>query len=500
MQGNAYPIQVLTDHDNLKYFLTTKVLNSRQARWAEELAAYDFFVVYRPGRLNPADPPSRRPDYVVHPGDGDPKCSMLPVLQKKLGQGIRGPDQGRLVETVAPTVLGRPGWPAGHAQEGAGTEGHELLVPRLSVVRAAEDETGYEPPTIRLLEFIQEMQERDAFSASRIRDIRNSADPGEFVEVPSDPGNALTRWRIDDRRLLLRNESIYIPQSQAIRQELLRIHHDDPWAGHFGAEKTAELLRRKFYWNELRADVDRYVLQCDICQHVKAKQHKPYGQLAKIPMPIRPFESITMDFIVGLPPVLHRGITYDSILVIVDRYTKLAKYFPCMTSITAPDLAELFIDSILTDYGSPSSIISDRDKLFTSHYWSAFCYYLRIKRNLSTAFHPQTDGQSERQNRTLENYLRAYSNYHQDNWVQLLPRAQFAYNSVIHSSTHMSPFRALLGFDPIPPRGVVDNALEGEAAVAININVTENDKKLVPAVRERIEHLHKLQEELENSV
>src|SRR4051794_15927973 len=155
-----------------------------------------------------------------------------------------------------------------------------------------------------------------------------------------------------------------------------------------------------------------------------------------LPVPVRPWRDTTMDMITGIPPSLGDAEkAYDAILVIVDRFTKIARYFPVRKTMDAAQLATLFVDNIVKEYGVPRSIITDRGTTFTSQFWSSLCFYMKAKRRLSTAFHPQTDGQTERQNQVLEQYLRAYVDYQQDDWVTMLPMAEFTYNNSVHSST-----------------------------------------------------------------
>jgi hypothetical protein len=158
-----------------------------------------------------------------------------------------------------------------------------------------------------------------------------------------------------------------------------------------------------------------------------------------------------MDFIEKLPT----SDGYDSILVVVDRLTKLAIFVPTTTSLSARGLADLFVRHVFSKHGVPVDIVSDRGTKFTSAFWSSLSAALGIKQNLSTAYHLQTDGQTERVNQVLEQYLHLYVNYDQDNWAALLPLAEFAYNNAPHSSTNMSPFFATYGYHPtldIAPR------------------------------------------------
>lgn len=155
-----------------------------------------------------------------------------------------------------------------------------------------------------------------------------------------------------------------------------------------------------------------------------------------------------MDFITDLPPSVGESTAYDSVLVVVDRYTKMSLYVPVKKTITAEELATAFLRRVASVFGIPKGIVSDRGTQFTSHFWSALCYHMKVKRRLSTAFHPQTDGQTERQNQTLEHYLRCYCNYRQNDWVDKLPLAEFTYNNSTHSTLKCSPFYALYGYNP----------------------------------------------------
>ena len=156
-----------------------------------------------------------------------------------------------------------------------------------------------------------------------------------------------------------------------------------------------------------------------------------------------------MDFVMGLPISTDwKGDNYDSILVIVDRLTKMVHYKPVKVTIDAPGLAEVIIDIVVRHHGLPDSIVTDWGSLFTSKFWSSLCYFLGIKRRLSTTFHPQTNGQTERQNSTMKAYFRAFVNFEQNNWARLLPMAKFAYNNDKNASTGHTPFELNYGLHP----------------------------------------------------
>jgi transposase InsO family protein len=151
-----------------------------------------------------------------------------------------------------------------------------------------------------------------------------------------------------------------------------------------------------------------------------------------------------MDMIVDLPSI----DGFDSVLVVVDRFTKLSHFLPCSKTMTSFDLADLFVREIFRLHGLPSDIVSDRGSIFVSQFWTALMKTLKIDQKLSSAYHPQTDGQTERVNQVLEQYLRCYADYNQTNWTKNLSLAEYTYNSSLHSSTKMSPFFAMYGYDP----------------------------------------------------
>ena len=187
----------------------------------------------------------------------------------------------------------------------------------------------------------------------------------------------------------------YVPK--IICSKVISRYHDDLLAEHFSIDKTRELVGQKYYWPSLRKDVKNYVKGCDVCLTSKAVCYKFYGDLRSLLVPTHRWKDLSMDFVTGLPLFADwKGDSYDSILVIVDHWTKMVYYEPVKVTIDTPGLAEVIIDVVVRYHGLLDSIISDRGAIFTSKFWSLLCYFLGIKRKLSTAFHPQTNGQTER--------------------------------------------------------------------------------------------------------
>ena len=247
------------------------------------------------------------------------------------------------------------------------------------------------------------------------------------------------------RKPLTYNGKTYVPAS--LTEELVRNHHDNPKYGHPGVTRTFGLIAR--YWSSprMRTAVESYIKSCPSCNKNKSDNHAKYGYLQKIKLPEFPWASLTMDFIVKLPPSQEPSTKeiYDAVMVVVDRHTKYVTFIPFSENYNASQLAYVFLDKVVRTRGFPQEIISDRDKLFTSAYWKTINGELGVKTKLSTAYHPQTDGQTERTNRTLKTYLRNYVDYNQTNWVKLLPVAELALNNLVARATGTTPFFANYG-------------------------------------------------------
>jgi hypothetical protein len=184
--------------------------------------------------------------------------------------------------------------------------------------------------------------------------------------------------------------------------------------------------------------VKRYIAGCDACLRAKTSRHQPYSLLRPIEVPDEPWTHILLDFITDLP--LMQDL--DSIFVVKDRFSKMAHFLPCSKAIDAPQTADLFIKEIFRLHGLPKSIVSDRGPQFVSHFWRHLLSRLGVYVNLSSAHHPQTDGSTEIVNQLLEQYLRTYCSYHQDDWLSLLPLAEFAYNNSANAQSTTTPFFA----------------------------------------------------------
>jgi len=211
-----------------------------------------------------------------------------------------------------------------------------------------------------------------------------------------------------------------------------------------------ERLNKTYYFLEMRKVIEDVIERCDICIRNKASRHAPYGLMKSLDTLSRAWKSIALNFIIELPLFtdLIIRIEYDAIMVIIDKLTKYAYFIPWKTTTTAEDIAYKILEVIVANHSMLDEIILDRDKIFTSKVWTTLLALFGVVRKLSTAFHPQTDGQIERINQIVEQYFHCYINYRQNDWVLLLPTAQFAYNSAESNTIKVSPFFANYRFNP----------------------------------------------------
>lgn len=237
---------------------------------------------------------------------------------------------------------------------------------------------------------------------------------------------------------------IVIGNSAQMRQQLISAFHTSELGGHSGERATYHRLHLIFFWQGMRKEVMEFIKKCPVCQINKAEHVKYPGKLQPLPVPVFAWTHISMDFVEGLPTSDHKNM----ILVVVDRFTKFAHFIAMKHPINVRTVAKSFIDNIFKLHGLPTVIVTDRDKIFTSHLWQDLFKALGVKLHMSTSYHPQTDGQTERVNQCLENYLRCMAFAQPKKWHSWLSMAEWWYNTSFHTSLKMTPFQALYGFKP----------------------------------------------------
>lgn len=415
---------VVTDHLNLTFWMEPRQLSPRQARWVETLSTFRFKIIYRPGKYaTMPDALSRRSDY--HPGKGttlDNEYNFIQALptMSKVSQTSPTPQDNGIVLRALQRII---------------------PIDRDYFIDDEDLRTGIRQD-VDLTEVIAEMSSITPSEPFQRHLLQEPEGVAALRRTSRNPNIILPTWT--KRQFLSFNNRVYVPDYNNSRLKILQARHDSPIAGHPGILKTIELISRDYIWIGLRSDVEIYVNGCAVCQRTKGTNRLPTGTLKTLEVSTTPWSEISMDFIEQLP----KSSKYDSILVIVDRLTKWAIFIPTTTTLTSSGLAELILDRLISQHGLPNAIVSDRGSKFTSKLWRYLMSRLGIQLRLSTAFHPQTDGQTERVNQVLEQYLRIFTSYNQDDWSSLLPQASLAYNNSIHSATKFTPFYSNFGYHP----------------------------------------------------
>lgn len=385
LEGHPLPFDIWSDHQNLTYFRKAQDLTRRQARWSLFLTRFHFKLEHKPGKtMKRADPMSRRPDHEL---------------------GVDCDNREKV-----------------------------LLKPEYFAIRAMQPTHSSIVDDSKLLERIREALLDDEVTKA-YKDL--------LLKGPREFGKDLAEWHLEDG-LLLHRGKVYVPKDDKIRADLLKLHHDFPGAGHPGRWKTLELLSRNYWWPGMSVYVKKYVAGCDVCQSHKNVTQKPSGLLQPNEVPSEPWEIISCDMITDLP----ESDGFNAIFVVVCRLTKRAHFFAIVKEFSAKDLGNLLYERVWPLHGLPRQIISDRGSQFAAKLFQEWCRLLGIKSAMTTAFHPQADGQTERVNQSLEQYLRCYTSFRQDDWAYLLPSAEFAYNNQAHESTKNSPFYVEYGRHP----------------------------------------------------
>ncbi|KAJ9511436.1 hypothetical protein QJQ45_029906 [Haematococcus lacustris] len=429
------PFTLFTDHKPLTALPTQKVLSRRQARWMEFLSRFTFDLQYLPGDANPADPLSRIPA-------GPQDCAMVCVVTTRR-QAKQSLERGEVrVAQALPQVppVGTPS-KAPTAVDALAPRptvsdnpvaAHHSRLPELEAPSAADTSVHYPAAPAHPLELADHL----------VHGYR--LDPAFTAEAD------LSGMYMDDHGLWRRTGkgTVMVPNDPELREYILHEMHDAAYAGHVGITKTLERLSRVFYWDTMRADVRHYVTACDACQRDKSSTLKPGGLLNPLSIPDYRWESVSMDLITKLPSASHG---FDAICVFVDRLSKMVHFVPCKESMNAKGFARLFVDNVFKLHGLPKDMVSDRGPHFHNTFWHHVQKLLGMRGSLSSSYHPQSDGQTERYNRVLEEMLRHYISPTPADWPDYLSLAEFAVNNSWQESIKSTPFLVNTGQSPITP-------------------------------------------------
>lgn len=416
LNGVQGPFDIITDHKNLQTFMTTKQLNQRQVRWSEFLSQFNFTITYRPGTK------ATIPDAL----------SRLPGLKPKNASDERLLHRKRILiphDKVDPSILEQM---LAESREAGDAE----------FVAVSELEPEIKP----LYDLIRDAYKNDPIAQDIVANLLDAS-----VRRWPKPLRKFLRCeksecKLVDGLLYFRNR-IWIPDTPGLRLEVAHRTHSAGPAGHPGRVKTVDLLNRSYWWPGMSRFVAEFVHGCQLCFRTKQPRTSPPGFLKPLEIPVKPWSDISIDHLVDLPPCKRNGKTFRHILAVVDRLTKMRHCIP-VTGLDTEELVEAFTTYVYRLHGAPESVVSDRGSAFVSAFWRRLSDRIGTTLHPSSAFHPQTDGQTEIVNAAINKFLRAYVSFTQDDWVDWLPLAEFAMNNQVNETTGISPFFANYGFNP----------------------------------------------------
>src|SRR5712672_194281 len=444
MWNTTHPVMVITDHANLQYYREPQKIGPRVNGYIVELADYNIQLVYKPGASNKADELSRRPD--MAPEDEE---ELVIVLPDHLFAPMESPSKAYVATCTKPEDYSSD---SGYESEGPDDSRHvvknladdsrdvlkDLALENTALkAHAANLGDGY---TISAFELDQKIEKAQGKDASTLRQW-------ERAHGIRKQGNLWTK-----------EGALVVVGNNELKRGVISLFHDPTTAGHPGITKTLALTRQYYWWPNMKNFTTEYVKGCATCQMSKINTNPSKPALSPItPEPnALPFQTVSLDFIVKLP----ESEGFDTILTITDHdCSKAAIFTPCNEAIDAAGVAKLYATYVFPHYGLPKKVISDRDPRFASNFSKEMCSLLGIKQNISTAYHPQTDGQSERTNQSLEQYLRLYCGTHQKDWAAWLPLAQYTRNSWPNASTKKTPYELILGYTPLAHQPVRDTTV-----------------------------------------
>jgi hypothetical protein len=448
---------IVTDHRTLEFFKTQKDMSYRQRRWVEYLDRFEATIQYVKGETNlVADALSR---YYANDRNGEQHAKHEYVnADARLDRENDHLPQARVEEITRISAI-REDTPLPEAAE-ARHEEAQALAPPEDIDPGMSDQAQPSAPT----------------------DLGNDDDPAAFDAIAAKPlppqvegeagfGNACrSAYKADSlfkkiiknpsehkgfnlgKDKLLRtinragNDVVCIPRGKLGDRSLcgIVIASAHQILGHFGPQKTADYIRRYYWWPRMVDDIDSFCRSCHKCQTSKNDNKQPAGLLHSLPIPTRPWGSIAIDFLGPFP----KSKSFDYLMVVIDRMTSMVHLIPCTTQTKASEIAYLFLKEIVRLHGLPDSIVSDRDTKFTSRFWRELHRLMGTRLLMSTSFHPQTDGVTERANRSVAQILRTLINDNQLDWINNLPLAEFAINCCQSSTTGFAPFELNYGFMP----------------------------------------------------
>ena len=422
LEGSAHPILLLSDHRSLQHLNTQPNLNDRQARWVEKLSNFEFRIEYLKGSLNRvADELSRRADYEAEAN-----------AERATENAANRSDEPPRVKLTARTEADDPT-----------TTTTTTTNTNNTVTNTNTTTTSTTTATLPANDDTKEDEVRPIWQISMdsfplLDDIKEAAKKDEVYQqqlaLPHPRTDGLT---VGGGLLWTCEGLLHVPADPALRQLLIRQVHDSPTGGHMGLSKTIARLTSTCWWPGMKAMIADYVRGCLTCAATKPLLQKPAGTLRPLPIPDKPWRVITIDFVGPLP---RTPDYFNYVLVVQDKFSKMAHFIATTTNVTAEETAKLLLENVVRLHGLPETIISDRGHEFTAHLFQQLWTALGTDLRLSTAYHPQSDGGTERLIRELQQQLRTHANRAGTNWKQWLAVVDMHHNSDRHESTGKTPY------------------------------------------------------------
>jgi len=417
LEGAHHQIQIYTDHQNLQYFTTTMIFSKLQVRWAQELAGYNLRIFYCPGSEN---------------GKPDALSTCL-EYRPKMGQGTIEDNENQPIHQVLrpDQLLSVEG---DYVSISAARAKSSPIV--VSSLQSRLESIVFSSQTVKTIPVVK-------FDKHTYQDVIISVQDDEDWLKAYDrvmEGKADADVILEDE-VLWKKGRLWVPDTTNLRKIILQAEHDSKVADHIDQEKTIALLVRNFVWPQIDQSIENYVHSYPDGQQKKVACHACNGQLQPLELTYKPWDELSMDFIVHLQ--VSNGCS--SIWIVVDRFTKMTNFLPLRDrKMKAPDLVCIFQKEIWRHYELSSTITSNRDTRFTSMIWKGIVDPQELKSKMSSTFHPQTNGPTERVNQTLECYHRKDCTNEQHCWEEMLPLAKYTYSNSLHSTVKLTHFLEIM--------------------------------------------------------
>lgn len=434
--GVQNPFLAITDHRALEYFTTKRQLTGRQARWAELISEYDFKITYRPGKQNTiADILSRKEELVKTQKEkrdlSRTQCLLDPArviacifTSDRVVAPIEFTDLSGMSLVIADLTVTSPD-----------QQPEEEVIEAPATAEAAETPAGVEDyrnlHPYQIVDQVLQANRSDP-TLEEYRERARSDNPGD--------------WSLN-QDLLLHKRRLYVPDQDFLRTKVVYMVHSLPTTAHPGKTKTMKLVAERYYWPKMAEFANQFTLACRECSWTNQWTDKTPGLLKPLPVGERLWQHVAFDF--KKMPKSKNG--YDNMFLMVDRFGKRAITRPCHANATAKDAARYYYESVWRYYGTPDTATSDRGSQFVSDFTNELCKLTRVKQNIATTGHAQTDGQSEILNKIYDQRLRPFVSHFQDDWDELLPAMDLAHAILPHETTGISPYELELGQKPRLP-------------------------------------------------